>query len=87
MWGAMHCTAGYNDFNNLVMQTLRWLPNKILRHIHKKDFPFFEPFPAHLQSKCTKSAKKSNNKNFLVKIRYVYQKMQNFESVGKVLKK
>ncbi len=32
---------GYNDFNNMIMQTLWWLPIKILRHIHKKDFPFF----------------------------------------------
>ncbi len=30
-----------NDFNNLVMQTLWWLPNKILRHIHKKRFSIF----------------------------------------------
>jgi hypothetical protein len=32
---------GYNDFNNLVMQTLSWLPNKILRLIHKIRFSFF----------------------------------------------
>ncbi len=31
-------SVGYNDFNNLDMQTLWWLPNKILRHIHKKRF-------------------------------------------------
>ncbi len=48
------CSVRYNDFNNLVMQTLWWLPNKILRHNH-----FFEPFLAHLQSKFTKSAKNS----------------------------
>ncbi len=29
------------DFNNLVMQTLWWLPIKILRHIHKKRFSVF----------------------------------------------
>ncbi len=34
-------TLGYNDFNNFVMQTLWWLPNKILRHIHKKRFSVF----------------------------------------------
>ncbi len=50
------CTLGYNDFNNLVMQTLWWLHSQILRHIHKKRFSFFfEPFPAHLQSKFEKS--------------------------------
>ncbi len=53
---------GYNDFNNLVMQTLWWWPNKILRQIHKKDFRFFELFPAHLKSKCTKHANKSKKK-------------------------
>ncbi len=36
-------TLGYNDFNNLVMQTLWWMPNKIVRHIHKKNVSrFFE---------------------------------------------
>ncbi len=35
------CVLGYNDFNNLVMQTLWWLPIKILRHIHKKRFSIF----------------------------------------------
>jgi hypothetical protein len=34
-------SLGYNDFNNLVMQNLWWLPNKILRHIHKKRFSVF----------------------------------------------
>ncbi len=34
-------TLGYNNFNNLFMQTLWWLPNKILRHIHKKRFSVF----------------------------------------------
>ncbi len=33
--------VGYNNFNNLDMQTLWWLPNKILRHIHKKIFSVF----------------------------------------------
>ncbi len=32
---------GYSNFNNLDMQTLWWLPNKILRHIHKKRFSVF----------------------------------------------
>ncbi len=32
---------GYNDFNNLVVQTLWWLPIKILRHIHKKRYFVF----------------------------------------------
>ncbi len=35
------CLVGYNDFNNLVMQTLWWLHNKILRYIHKKIFSIF----------------------------------------------
>jgi hypothetical protein len=72
------CTIGYNDIiNNLVMQTLRWLPKKILRHIHKKDFPFFEPFPAHVQSKPTKSAKKSKQKFFIKKCNMDVKKTQN----------
>ncbi len=49
------------------MQTLWWLPNKLLSHIHKNDFPFFELFPAHVQSKFTKSAKKSKQKFFIKK--------------------
>ncbi len=36
-----YSALGYNDFNNLVMQTLWWLPNKILGHIHKKRFSVF----------------------------------------------
>ncbi len=27
LYRTVHCTVGYNDFNNLVMQTLWWLPN------------------------------------------------------------
>ncbi len=33
----------------------------------KKDFPFFEPFPAHVQSKFTKSANKSPKKFVITK--------------------
>ncbi len=62
----VQCTIGYNNFKNLVMQTLWWLPNKILKHIRKKRFfLFLEQFPAHLQSKFTKSANK--RKNFFYK--------------------
>ena len=35
------CALGYNDFNNLDMQTLWWLLNKILRHIYKKTISVF----------------------------------------------
>jgi len=35
------CTVGYNDFNNLDMQTLWWLLNKILRQIYKKTISVF----------------------------------------------
>ncbi len=40
-WIVGICTLGYNDFNNLVMQTLWWLHNSILRHIYKKRFYVF----------------------------------------------
>ncbi len=85
---SVHCALGYNDFNNLVMQTLWWLPNKILRHIHKKDFPFFEPFPAYLQSKCTKSANKRQKYFFYKNSIWVSKNAEfhaDFESVEKVL--
>jgi hypothetical protein len=62
------------------------LPNKILRHIHKKKD--FEPFPAHLQSKCAKSANK--NKNFILLSKKISKNPEfhaDFESVEKVLKK
>ncbi len=81
------CALGYNDFNNLVMQTLWWLPNKILRHIHNKRFPFFEPFPAHLQSKLTKSANKSKKVFLIKKIQYMCQKTQNFTLISNPFKK
>jgi hypothetical protein len=72
------------------MQTLWWLPNKILRLIHKKKISAFWAFPAHLQSKCTKSANKSK-KNFLVKNSIWVTKNAefhaDFESVEKGLKK
>ncbi len=56
----------------------------ILRHIHKKRFPvFFEPFPAHLQSKFTKSANKSKEK-ILLKNSIWVSKNADFESVEKV---
>jgi hypothetical protein len=81
------CTLGYNDFHNLVMQTLCWLPYKVLSHIHKKKiFCFFEPFPAHLQSNGTKSANKSK-KNFITKFNMVSKNAEfhaDFESVEKV---
>ncbi len=61
IFASLACILGYNSFNNLVMH------NKILRHIHKqKIFRFFEPFPARLQSKFTKSANKSK-KNIFIK--------------------
>ncbi len=55
----LYCKIGYNDFNYLVMQTLTlwWLHN-----YQKKIFRFFEPFPAHSQSKCSKSGNKSKKK-------------------------
>ncbi len=69
------------------MQTLWWLPNKILRHIHKKRFSrFLEPFPALLQSKCTKSAKEEK-KIFYLKIQYGYQKTHIFTLISNPLKK
>ncbi len=67
----MLCPVGYNDFNNLVMQTLWWLPNKILRHIHKKDIPFFEPFPAKFHAdfeSVDKNLKKWTQKKLLAKM-------------------
>ncbi len=78
------CTIGYNDFNNLVMQTLWWLPNKILRHIQKKRFSVFL---SRFLRICNQSVQKvlifknsiwvSKNAGFHA----------DFESVEKVLKK
>jgi hypothetical protein len=49
------CRVGYNDFNNLVMQTLWWLHNQILRYIHKKIFSFFL---SRFLGMCNQSLKK-----------------------------
>ena len=57
----------------------------------KKDFPFFEPFPAHLQSKFEKSANMTKKKIFDKKSKKVSKNNTefhaDFESVEKVLKK
>ncbi len=80
-------SLGYNDFNNLVMQTLWWLHNKILRYIHKKKiFRFFELFPSHMQSKFEKSTNMTNKKN-LWKNQKRCQKTQNFTLISNPLKK
>ncbi len=63
------------------MQTLWWLPNKILRHIYKKKiFRFFEP------SKFTKSANKSKKNSFIKKFNMGIIHA-DFKSVEKVSKK
>ncbi len=80
-------TLGYNDFSNLDMQTLWWLPNKILRHIHKK---IFSVFLSRILRICNQSLQKvliRAKKIFYQKIQYGYKRTQNFESVEKVLKK
>ncbi len=82
----VHCTLGYNDFNNLVMQTLWWLPNKILRHIHKIRFSFFWAVSCACVIKVYKSGNKSIKK-FYYKIQYGYQKTQNFTLISNPLKK
>ena len=83
-------TLGYNDFNNLYMQTLWWLPNKILRHIHKKRFcvflSCFLPICNQSLQKVLVRAKKYLLKNSI----WVSKNAEfhaDFESVEKVLKK
>jgi hypothetical protein len=64
------------------------LPNEILRHIPKKDFPFFVLFRAHLQLKFTKSANKSKkncNQNFNMGIKKA-EFHADFESGETVIK-
>ncbi len=79
-----YCALGYNDVNNLVMQTLWLLLNKILRSIHKKDFPIFWDVSCAFAIKVLIRAI-----FFIFFIQYGYQKTQNFdfESVEKVLNK
>jgi hypothetical protein len=57
----MYAQIGYNDFNNLVMQTLWWLPNKILRHIHKKISVFLSRFLRICNQSIQKVLKSANN--------------------------
>ncbi len=84
-----HCPLGCNDFNNLVMLTLWWLPNQFLRHIHKKYFPFF--WAVHLRSKFTKSANKRRKFFFLQEFNLDIKKTAefhaDFESIENVFKK
>ncbi len=74
-WG---CTLGYNDFNNLDMQTLWWLPNQILRHIF---------FWAVSCAFVIKVLQKVLIKKKIQKIQYGYQKTQNFTLISNQLKK
>ena len=79
-----YCTVGYNYFNNLVMQTLWWLPIKILRNIHKKRFSVF--LSCFLRF-CNQSVQKvliKAKKNFYYKTAKFYAA---FKSLKKVLKK
>jgi hypothetical protein len=68
------CPVGYNDFYNLVILTLWWLPNKVLRYIHKKDFPFFSRF----MRICIKSLEKSKKMVFFSKTQYKVSKNAEF---------
>ncbi len=82
---------GYNDFNNLVMQTLWWLPNKILRHINKKKiFRFLSRFFRICNQSVQKVLKRATKKFSLKNSIWVSKNAEfhtDFESVGKVLKK
>ncbi len=70
---------GYNDFNNLVMQTIWWLPNKILRHIHKKRFSIF--------LSCFVRICKQSLQKVLIRAKIFIQKFNtDFESVEKFWK-
>ncbi len=61
------CTIGYNDFNNLDMQTLWWLPSKILRHIHKKRFTVFLSRFLRICNQSLQKVIKRAKKKFLFK--------------------
>jgi hypothetical protein len=66
------------------------LHSLILRHIRKKDFTFFEPLPAHLQSKFKKVLIRATKKNFFKNSIWVSKNAEfhaYFESVKKGLKK
>ncbi len=85
------CTIGYNDFYNLVMQTLWWLYSQILRHLHKK---WFSVFLSRFLRICNQSFKKvliRAKKKFLAKnLIWVSKNTEfhaDFESVEKGLKK
>ncbi len=84
---------GYNDFNNLVMQTLWWLHNycKFSDTIIKKDFPFFFSRFLHIGSQSSKKVLIWPLKNFFgKKLKKVSKNAEfhaDFESVEKVLKK
>ncbi len=85
-WG-----VGYNDFNNLDMQTLWWLPNKILRHIHKERFSvflsrFLRICNQSLQKVLIRATKIFSLKN-LIWVSKNAEFHADFESVEKVLKK
>ncbi len=84
-------TLGYNDFNNLVMQTLWWLPNKILRHIHKKRFSvFLSRFLRICNQSVQKVLIRANIFILFKNSMWVSKNAEfhaDFESVEKVLKK
>ncbi len=58
---------GYNKINNFCALTRWWLHNKILRHIYKKGFPFFELcFASFLRVRLQIWKKKIYDKNFFI---------------------
>ncbi len=84
---SLACTVGYNDFNNLVMQTLWWLHSKILRNIHNKRFSVFLNRFLRI---CNQSLKKVliwPEKKLVWKIQKRCQKTQNFTLISNPLKK
>ncbi len=87
----VQCTVGYNNFNNLVLQTLWWLPNKILRHIHKKRFSVFLSRFLRICNQSVQKKLKRTKKNFVLRTSIWGSKNTefdaDFESDEKVLKK
>ncbi len=82
------CWLGCNDFNNLDMQIpLWWLPNKILRNIHKKRFPFFWAVSCAFAIKVYTFANKSKKKFLLKNWIWVSKNAEFHADFESVLKK